>query len=186
MIKAILQGIVSQFSLIFSNLLVLLIVGIATDSSLVKSLSLLFGILGVISLIRLIASSKNPFKAQVSNLAAITMSGIIFSNAAGFSTFEGSHMMTPGVYTAASLVILVIFLFETVSRGMFLLKFYLSGEIGLAEYKLQKVIKGPHSSWDAKIKFEVQMAKGRSAKHEAYGEVLLKLAQDFGRGRLAQ
>lgn len=180
------QGIVSQFSLIFSNLLVLLIVGIATDSNLVKSLSLLFGMLGVMSLMRLISRSRNPFKAPVSNLAAITMSGILFTNAAGFSTFEGDHMMASGVYTTASLIILVIFLFETVSRGMFLLKFYLSGEIGLAEYKLQKVVKGPHSSWDQKIKFEVEMAKGRSAKHEAYGEVLVKLAQDFGRGRRSQ
>jgi len=183
MIRSILKGIVSQFTLILSNLLVIIIIGIATDSQLVKILSLLFGGLGIVSLIRLIASSRNPFKAPVSNLAAIAMSGILFTNAAGFSTFEGDHMMAPGLYTTASLVILVIFLFEAVSRGMFLLRFYLSGELGMAEYKLQKVIKGPYHSWNQKINFEVQMAKGRSAKHEAYGEMLVKIAHNFGTGK---
>jgi len=111
-------------------------------------------------------------KTSPTNFGYCTAIGMLAVAFASTSTFENPPVMSANGYMIAAAITFVLLLFEIVTRLMFMVNVWTMGEEEYARYKVQRILASRLCIWQERIKYIVDVSKGRSIAHDRHATLV--------------
>lgn len=171
--RTILHLITHPVSIIATNLGIMGLLSYGSPNPLIHEMAQIMAMLALAALGQaFLTPSIFELKASPTNFGYCTAIGMLAISFAASSTYENPPFMSATGYLYASAVTFALLLFEATTRFMFMLNIWTMGEEEYARHKVERILSSPLCIWQERIKYIVDVSKGRSVVHDRYAKLV--------------